>query len=59
MKKTDIDGIAKQRGIKCGKMNKTDLVRTIQTAEGNNACFNTGQAQSCGQDQCLWRGDCQ
>jgi len=58
MKMTEIKAIAKERGIKVGRLNKTDLVRTIQQQEGNPACFNTGQVDSCGQNQCLWHADC-
>jgi hypothetical protein len=54
----EIKAIASERGIKCGKLNKTDLVRTIQQQEGNPSCYNTGQKNICGQDQCLWRADC-
>jgi hypothetical protein len=39
-------------------MNKTELIRTMQRQEGNAECFNTGQAQSCGQSRCLWLADC-
>jgi hypothetical protein len=58
MKMTELKALAGQRGVRCGKMNKTELIRAMQSREGNIACFNTGQAQSCGQDQCLWRDDC-
>ncbi|NOQ67409.1 MAG: SAP domain-containing protein [Desulfobacterales bacterium] len=44
-------------GIQAGKMKKTDLVRTIQMAEGNSPCFQTG-ATSCDQENCCWRSDC-
>lgn len=58
MNVTEIKTIARARGIKCAKMNKTELIRCIQKQEGNTECFNTGQVNSCGQDQCLWRSDC-
>lgn len=58
MKLDDIREIAKQHGIKPGKMKKADLVRAIQQAEGNEACFDTGMSERCGQEQCLWREDC-
>ena len=54
----EIQGIAKKMGLKAGKMKKADLVQTIQTAEGNTPCFQTGAAGSCGQDNCMWRSDC-
>jgi hypothetical protein len=58
MKMDDIKKIAKQRGINPGKMKKTDLIRSIQADEGNDACFSTGIKDECGQDDCLWRDDC-
>ncbi len=58
MKIQDIQKIAKKEGINPGKMNRTDLIRTIQKAEGNNPCFATGSVQTCGQMNCLWRTDC-
>ena len=55
----EIQAIAKKMGLKkTGKMKKADLVQTIQTAEGNTPCFHTGAADSCGQESCLWRVDC-
>lgn len=58
MKLEEIKEIAKQHNIKVGKLKKADLVRNIQTAEGNPACFETGQSTACGQSKCLWRTDC-
>jgi hypothetical protein len=58
MKLEEIKEIAKQHDIKIGKMKKAELVRAIQSVEGNNICFETGQALDCGQTECLWRVDC-
>ncbi len=58
MKIDEIKEIAKQHQIKAGKMKKADLVRAIQQAEGNAACFDTGMVERCGQNDCLWREDC-
>lgn len=58
MKLEQIKEIAKQHDIKVGKLKKSELVRAIQVAEGNNACFESGQAAKCGQEECLWRPDC-
>lgn len=58
MKIQDIKDIAKKKGVNAGKMNKTDLIRAIQKAEGHNACFATSSVQTCGQINCLWRADC-
>lgn len=53
----EIKAIAKKMGINAGKMKKTDLVRSIQAAEGNTPCFQTG-VTSCDQENCCWRSDC-
>ncbi len=58
MKMQDVKEVAKNRGIKAGTMKKGELVRAIQAGEGNEACYETGQAAECGQDDCLWRDDC-
>ena len=58
MKLDDIRTIAHEMGIKSGKLNKTQLVRTIQRQEGNYDCFATAAISSCGQMGCLWREDC-
>ncbi|HEX8960866.1 MAG TPA: Rho termination factor N-terminal domain-containing protein [Geobacteraceae bacterium] len=58
MKLAEIRAIAAQRGVKAGRMNKGELIRAIQAAEGNNACFGSGAAETCGQTACLWRADC-
>lgn len=58
MKLEEIKEIAKSLNIKAGKMKKAELVRAIQQAENNNACFETGLADNCGQDTCLWRELC-
>lgn len=58
MKLVEIKAIAKQFGISAGKMKKADLVRAIQQSERNEPCFETGRAESCRQDTCMWRADC-
>ncbi len=58
MKMQDIRSIAKERGLKVGKMNKVDIIRTIQRAEENADCFGTEHVNICGQTNCLWREDC-
>jgi hypothetical protein len=58
MKIQDIQKIAKKKGVNAGGMNKTELIRAIQKAEGNNACFATSSVQTCGQMNCQWRTDC-
>jgi ABC-type uncharacterized transport system substrate-binding protein len=53
----EIKTIAKKMGIQAGKIKKADLIRTIQNAEGNTPCFQSG-ATSCDQMNCCWRSDC-
>jgi hypothetical protein len=59
MKLEEIKKIAQQHNIKVGKMKKAELIRAIQQAENNEACFETGQAAACGQKHCMWREDCE
>lgn len=58
MNVNEIKEMAKKRGVKSGKMKKSELVRAIQQAEGNPCCFDTGYANDCGEAKCLWREDC-
>ena len=48
---------AKALGIKSGKKNSTDIIKSIQKAEGNFPCFKTSTG-FCDQQSCLWRSDC-
>lgn len=57
MKMPEVRSKAQQLGIKPGKMNKTELIRTIQMQEGNSPCFGTAMSQ-CDQAACCWRADC-
>ncbi len=58
MKLSEIKATALSLGINPVKTGKDDLIRAIQRAEGNFACFATGVADECGQHTCLWREDC-
>jgi hypothetical protein len=58
MKLEEIKAIAQQHGIKVSKLKKTELVRAIQTAEGNEVCFDAGNFATCGQGGCSWREIC-
>jgi len=58
MKMAEIRAMAKKRfNINSVGMSKTELVRKIQTAEGNFACFRTAE-KTCDQQNCLWLDDC-
>ena len=59
MKMQEVREIAKKMGIKTANMKKADIIKAIQLAEGNIDCYNTGKAAECGQDNCLWREDCE
>ena len=54
----EIQKIARSMKLKPGKLNKTNLIRLIQTEESNDVCYATALSATCGQDTCLWRADC-
>ncbi len=58
MKLDEIKEMAKMHQIKTGKAKKSELIREIQQAEGNQQCFNSDSSRECGQENCLWREDC-
>ena len=53
----DIRVMAKNMGMNPKKMNKTDLIRSIQIKEGNTPCFKTADT-ACDQTDCLLKSDC-
>ncbi|MCK5341674.1 MAG: hypothetical protein KAJ60_11390, partial [Desulfobulbaceae bacterium] len=57
MKMAEVKEKAKALGMDPGKMKQADLIREIQSTEGNFPCFQTGLV-SCDQFLCCWRGDC-
>lgn len=58
MKTADIRKKATKIGLKVQQgMKKIELVRAIQSAEGNVLCFCTGKID-CDQLICCWREDC-
>jgi len=54
----EIKAKAKQLNIKPGKMKKKELIQAIQKAENNIVCYGSNRAAYCGEDDCLWRRDC-
>ncbi|VAW63489.1 hypothetical protein MNBD_GAMMA10-305 [hydrothermal vent metagenome] len=58
MKIQDIRVIAKDIGVKASGMNKSLLIQTIQSAEGNFNCFSSALEGECDQTSCRWREDC-
>jgi len=57
MKLSDIKQKAKTLGVDPLRMKKPDLIRAIQKAEGNTACFGS-RIPDCPQTNCCWRPDC-
>lgn len=58
MKMQEIRDLARERGVKPGKLNKVKLVKQLQLNEGNFDCFATNHTGDCDQVRCLWRADC-
>lgn len=58
MKIEEVRSIAKARGIKPNHLPKTELIKSIQTSEGNFSCFATAYSGECDQVGCSWRDDC-
>lgn len=58
MNMQEIRGIAKDLGIKASRLNKVDLIQTIQKSEGNFSCFASATHGECDQVNCSWREDC-
>lgn len=58
MKLEAVKQIAKNRGLQVRNMKKAEIIRAIQQDEGNNPCYNTGSSATCGQENCLWKDDC-
>ena len=54
----EIREIARQLGIRSTRMEKAELIRAIQRAEGNFDCYGTAVEGECDQEECLWREDC-
>jgi hypothetical protein len=57
MNMTDIRKKAEQLGVKAGKMKKTELIREIQKAEGNEPCYGHSNG-SCVHADCCFKEDC-
>ena len=49
--------IASKMGIDPVKLNKKDLIESIQNKEGKTPCFKTADT-TCDQADCLWKSDC-
>lgn len=58
MRLEEIRSIAKSHSINPGKLSKIQLVKSIQSNEGNFDCFATAYDGVCDQVGCSWREDC-
>jgi hypothetical protein len=58
MKLAELTAIAKSKNINPSKHSKAELIKAIQTAEGNIVCFATAYDGVCDQAGCSWREDC-
>ena len=58
MKLEDVRAIARSHSIKPNHLSKTELIKAIQTEEGNFDCFGSASDGVCDQENCLWREDC-
>lgn len=58
MKLDQVRTIAKSHGIQPGKLTRAELIRSIQSSEGNPVCFSSATDGECDQTGCLWREDC-
>lgn len=58
MEMEQIRSIAESQNIETGTRSKVELIKSIQTSEGNFDCFATAYAGECDQQGCSWREDC-
>ncbi len=58
MKMPHVRKIAKQRGLTVGRLKKFELIRMIQSHEGNRPCYATDVDGVCIERACLWIDDC-
>ena len=54
----EIRRIAGKLGINAAGMEKAELVRAIQRAEGVIDCFGSAADEECDEEGCLWREEC-
>ena len=58
MRLNDIKKIASKLNIKTSGEKKSDLILSIQDAEGNIPCYRTERRLTCPESDCLWEKDC-
>ncbi|MBU0680902.1 MAG: hypothetical protein KKD73_05725 [Proteobacteria bacterium] len=57
MNMTEIKEKAKSLGVQVGKLRKDEVIKAIQTKEGNFPCFGTAK-DYCVEKLCCWRDAC-
>lgn len=57
MKMVEIKQKAVTLGLKPGRMKKSELIKAVQSKEGNFPCFQMA-TDYCDQYSCCWRADC-
>lgn len=50
--------LAKKFHVAGGGLSKTELIRKLQSSEGNFDCYARASGGVCDQPACLWREDC-
>lgn len=58
MGKYDLKPIALLHGLQDQILSRRELIRKIQSKEGNFDCFATALSGQCDQDVCFWREEC-
>jgi len=58
MELREIREMARAMGIRARGIDKAELVRAMQRAEGNFDCFGSAAEEECDQEDCMWREDC-
>jgi hypothetical protein len=58
MNLTEVRNIAKQHGLTTGKHSKSELIKLVQSNEGNFDCYASASESECDQGGCSWRTDC-
>jgi hypothetical protein len=53
----ELKAMAKDLGVGTTRLQKAELIKAIQLAEGNFDCFGTAE-DYCDQTSCLFRQDC-
>lgn len=58
MNKHALQKLAKQHQVFDASLDKAEMIRRIQLAEGNFDCYARAGEGHCDQGECLWRKDC-